>query len=200
MTLCAALTLLFVGLLLVSQTVGARIYQPPTLLTGLGACAAPCWNGIVLGESKVVDASAILNQRGFRAVGSANESDLIFRAGGRDCWIAVTFFNARVTTLRFSGCEVIRVGDVMLTLGAPGSIIATGGVGDWWRWRDNLIEAGVTGTASARTVIDTFSLDAPSGSVPSGTAWHGFIPFWRYCQLERVPYYCTGGAAINARP
>ncbi len=197
--LCAGLTLALALSVLATRMVGERLYHAPMLLAGLGSCATPCWNGIVLGDSNVRDASAILSQQGFSAVGSTSENDLIFRAGRRDCWAAVTFFDRRVTTLRFSGCEVIAVGDVMLALGAPQSMIATGGVGDWLRWHDNLIEAGITGTASARLALDTFSLDEPSGSVPSGTPWHGFVPFWRYCQLERVLYYCPG-AALNAPP
>lgn len=197
--LCVGMTLVLALSVLATRVVGERFYRPPMLLAGLGSCATPCWNGIVLGESSLTDASAVLNARGFSAVGSTDQNDLTFRLGGRDCWATATFFGNHVTTLRFSGCEVIAVGDLMLALGAPSSLIATGGVGDWLRWQDNLIEAGITGTASIRLPIDSLGLDAPSGSLPSGTPWHGFVPFWRYCQLEQVLYYCLG-AALNAPP
>ena len=187
--LSAALAILFTVLMLAARLVGARTYQTPALLAGIGPCDDPCWNGIVLGQTVMADADKLLNAQGYFGMGAFNGADLTYRAGRRDCWIVVSVSGPRVVGLRFSRCEPVALGDLMLALGLPDRIAISGRVVQTVTWRDGRMIAAVIGWPSPRARIAEFSLSLPS-SPPLGTPWHGFMPLWRYCRLERLPSLC----------
>jgi hypothetical protein len=180
------LTTLFAGLALLAASIGT-LQQPHATLSEFEGCSLPCWQGIVPGVTDRYEASSILMQNGYRVRDDKFQPYIIiYRApGGRLlCEISMFYREELVDLVEMKSCGDMYLGDLMTVLGSPEGIF-------FGRNR------GVLSYAGDSVRVTSFSWTTPFSLVSSVIIyrqdnqahiwpWHGFLPRWRYCQLESV--------------
>ena len=180
------LTSLFVGLSLLASGVGT-LQQPHATLAEFDGCSLPCWQGIIPGVTSSYDANNILIQNGYRVRDDKFQPYIImYRApGGRLlCEISMFYRDELVDLVEMKSCGDMYLGDLMTVLGSPQGIFFGRG-------------RGVLSYAEDSVRIASFNWTTPFSRVSSVTIyrqdnqariwpWHGFVPRWRYCELEMV--------------
>jgi hypothetical protein len=188
------------GLALFTLTFTARVLgrtQSPPLLGGFGqGCAdkpSPCWNGIVPGETDSAEQARLMRQSGYVA-GDVNRLVTWYRApppSGPACQ-RVSFIRTQrggqliIHEIVLSDCTGLRAGDVMNQFGHP--LILSSSVPMLF-YEQGSLRAGFAGrSTSIFAELKNFRLSASSSLQLH--AWRGFVPQWRYCQLEAAALEC----------
>ncbi len=183
--------ILFGGLTLTAVRIGS---QQPTQegLDGFredcAGRAQPCWNGIVPGQTSLADAQQLIpwNQTASESSAAETRYYLDFPNAPSICRVIVDALANIISWVEIEYCDStpMHIGDVVAALGLPARILGAdremGYGGDstndfgWWSPFDH---------ASAVNLVST-------GSTPAPSAWFGFIPKWRYCQIRAIPAGC----------
>lgn len=179
-----------------------RIQTPPAALDGFGdACAAipqPCWNGIIPGQTTIDETRRIMAYAGSGVTlfDDLTESYVLYFIPPRPtplCMILFQMDETIVSRLQLQVCKEanVKVGDLTATLGVPGRLIVVP--------PQNLVYEGVSITIEgwrARMLptsrVSFISLLRPTARRRPFFDWHGFVPEWRYCQLEPNYPLCPG--------
>jgi hypothetical protein len=164
----------------------------------------PCWYGIMPGQTNVVIAQNQLESKGYKLYHA--ESRILYFSNRIDgISKAETCSNIRLSfernsqtlsTITLIGCDGIILGDLW-HIGFPQKIMQPldvyiklneyyTAITDqhefvdtsyiWTAWSPNTKIYGLDIGSSAKTVNLAIDL--------VGHNWHGFVPYWRYCQLE----------------
>jgi hypothetical protein len=189
--LWAASALLVLLVMLPARSDADRLEQ-----IGLADCGAPCWEGIIPGQTTTEQAVTRLRERGLiqqrPVIFQRGRTSLIMPLDGEDnqCQAVVTLVGGRVTQAGVIYCfsGPVQVGDVMLAFGLPDTIHISSQY------------LAVIGTAAIRTldgwrspfstVLEVTIVIPPDD--PPGVAWRGFAPLWKLCQhIQRAWYGCV---------
>jgi hypothetical protein len=183
--------------------------QPPHaalrgFVEGCASVPQPCWYGIVPGVTSLEDAQAFLDDATTYTFSSKRTLNIThywrYEASGL-CALTLVEFNAIVREIGLRCREVkVVVGEVYAVVGTPNFVmpdleniylyhpgqgifyITTGGMSD-----DGLMLVGVENEIRSLALRS----EAPRGLDGFTFAWHGFIPFWRLCQLEPHNELCS---------
>lgn len=193
--IAAALALALAGLILLARALGSLLMPDLSPVAGDGRCVAPCWRGVLPGAVFIANANNILLSQGYTPQNSIdNRIRMIYQAPDETCTARLDHQDARVTEIRLSECNDLRLGDVMATLGppdgfAPGAqtfVFASGSAvvrtdGD-----------GCSGRLSLLLPVRSISLTPPGSTLRADTPWRGFMPAWAYRRLlpERAYLGC----------
>jgi hypothetical protein len=166
---------------------------PHPALAGFTACpdeSQPCWNGIIPGVTTIEQSRQIM---AFAGPGVTLFDDLteiytlyyILPQPSPICVVHFVIDRTVVGRIQLQICRdsALKVGDLTNTLGLPQNLVIVA--------PQNLVYAHVT--VNTKGFDTPFRPDSPISFVnvlqPAQIkqqlfAWHGFIPRWRYCQLE----------------
>jgi hypothetical protein len=179
--------------------------QPPhpTLVgfaDGCGETSRPCWYGILPG-TPMDNAQQKLLSMGYQLQSDTprffNQPGAHYLSGDSPSGCDVELYSGlftpgdvpRVDGLHLSNCRDIYAGDIVSWVGRPNAYVFTTW-GDGHIWLGFLQEHTLARSFSVN-VPHEYELDTSIGEVwvfPGSSGgvyrWHGFVPFWRYCQLE----------------
>lgn len=190
---------LLIATLLIGIAVQAGSRQPPApaldgLVQGCAPDTPPCWYGIVPGVTKSQEADQRLHSLGYvvpssdagnyyavvvyHAMKTSLGCDLTLQYGGSD----------RVALIQLMNCRGLRLGDVMALLGEPDAIDANRA--NLWL----LYQKQFSGFVEVSETLSPYAPVISTGILPKNqplgmTAhpWHGFLPLWLYCEMDRCP-------------
>lgn len=161
----------------------------------------PCWNGIVPGVTDIRLARERIEAKGYTLFSAANDN-LYFTNRTNGVTPSSTCSNVRlsldadnlpITSMIFTGCQDLLVGDTSI-LGLPEKILGTYiKIGDYfsteiveYEYIDDVFQFREWSPFSkdASLYIGTSTYGIHKTVASRGYMWHGFVPRWRYCQLE----------------
>jgi hypothetical protein len=191
--LCLSLCGVMSGLTLVALAAGAASSANPALdgfREGCDSQAQACWHGIIPGVTDVKRAVAILEGlRYSRIQGGYELSDRVlpYRSEAEMPHCADVYFGYRIIGVKtvVLYCMTLTVGDVMNVLGPPHERISYGPLGEAWLYDRVVLRLNAGWQQQPSASIDHIRLLLDNaGYVKTAAPWHGFLPRWRYCQLE----------------
>jgi hypothetical protein len=200
--LTATLMLLFILANLALSALGSTQPIHPALRGFVEGCEGvpqPCWYGIVPGVTTHDDAVQTLNEKDFLS----SESIIAFPHmiayenfnTENACSLLIPVQNDELYHLMFLCDHVLQVGDMFEIFDTPGEAVDFG-YGSFTLSYGQLIHVVRSNRLSLYdyvTEIHLYSLPilplAPYDG-PTQHRWHGFLPLWRYCQLEPAYRLC----------
>ena len=184
---------LLLALMVIAPLFGAAQPPNPALRGFVEGCEdkpQPCWYGIVPAKTKTDEAKQVLESYGL-AIAYESANEIIVADYLSNCSVVLTMQEPvinyfHVINITFSGCPFVRVGDLLLLWG------------NYERFTIGITFNEGSGTeisiGDANTPIwHTSPLEATNffAIIPLHDLhrefrypWHGFLPKWRYCQLE----------------
>lgn len=159
----------------------------PTVLTNLQTCEVPCWNHITPGITSMEEAHNRLVESGYRVRRSPSfrSGETIFVAAVEPCQIWVSQRDNIVNDIWLRYCDAIWLGNVMSIFGIPEGLAFRPWGDTYLLYRETLVTVQVPAWSSAFEPVFSLLLwsreDRPPEEV---SAWNGFVPLWRYCQLQ----------------
>lgn len=193
-----ALTVALTGAVLLAPIASAALIAPNPLLIETADCRLPCWQGITPGVSTFAEADLILTQLGYRQQDAAVPTILTYITAAERpvCSITIgrnTSADLTVRELFLTLCDALTVGDFMVDRGLPerlstrfsiymfaGSTITIFTHGDLCQTQiaphDTIAQIRLTPPIGAQQF---YELD-----------WQGFLPLWRYNQLNPDALAC----------
>lgn len=182
----------FTALILASHTLGTNQIPNPALAGFTEDCEGitqPCWYGIVPGVTTLREVGQRLGNFGYRLGLGTTDRSLSYVS---DKWspgcVEVNFdVNTALVSWVSLGCADIRTGDVTLLLGEPDYRVWHTKLDSDWIYQNVSVRLWQVWSASPFETIQYLDL---LGSVKSSSGndsimpWQGFLPRWRYCQLE----------------
>jgi hypothetical protein len=182
----------FTLLIMLAGLLGSQ--RPPhPALAGFVACAGemrPCWNGIIPGQTTINETRQIMAFAGpgVTLFDDLTESYTLYYILPQPSPLCVALFQMDQQVIRRIQLQVCRaadveVGDLTAILGLPRRLvmippqnlvygyIAVNGEG----WRSPF---------QPDSQISFMNVLQPDYILQQLYAWHGFVPLWRYCQLE----------------
>jgi hypothetical protein len=165
---------------------------------GCEAVASPCWYGIVPGKTPLAAIDQLLLAKGYTRTSRAHYTAPIPEL----CDVHVLDLPPSIAL----ECRRTRVhlGDMMVALGQPNSVINYA-INKYLAF-DGLIDAWVRGRGWLNPFSPVHMFVRSQPTIPGGfrrrlspaerylwgnRAWHGFVPYWRYCQLEPGYLRCS---------
>lgn len=158
----------------------------------------PCWHGIVMGKTTEAESQRILERENYVLLSdsgffvsyapAAQPADtcqkIVLSKGG----IEGQMF---IFDIIFSRCSGVRSGDLMRVLGTPASINMSMPTIAYGTGLTNVIFSvwSDTWNTSPFEPINSIRLGGGFGDMQIYD-WHGFMPEWRYCQLETAHPSC----------
>lgn len=116
---CALLT----GLILICMGWGVAYAQTPLPLANLDACALPCWNDIRPYQTQIDHADALLQDLGYTVRRDYFRYNFVAYPGSStNCAVRLSYSGTRVSMIWLSECPGVRLGDLMVVLGAPEAV------------------------------------------------------------------------------
>lgn len=183
------------AVLLVMAAGGVRAADP--LLAETDTCRLPCWLGITPGNSTFSQADLILTQLGYR--NQDDEVPTILTYMPEDdrsvCVVSVvrhTSVDNTVRALVLTLCEGVAVGDLMGGLGMPERLSARFST---YSFVDNTVTVTTQGDLcqthiAPRAIIAQIRLAPAQAPQFYEIPWQGFLPLWRYDQLNPDALIC----------
>jgi hypothetical protein len=190
--LSGSMASVFAILNLLMGLLGAR--QPPhPALAGLVACMGedrPCWNGIIPGVTTIDETRQIMAFAGpgVTLFDDLTESYTLYYILPQPSPLCVALFQMDQKVIRRVQLQVCReadveVGDLTATLGLPQQLVMIP--------PQNLVYGYIAINAEGwrtpfqpHSQISFMNVLQPTYISQQLYAWHGFVPLWRYCQLE----------------
>ncbi len=181
------------GLTFGALAVGAADVPNPALLGFRQGCDGQpqsCWYGIIPGVTDANHAVTVLEGLGYtRIQGGYELSDRVmpYRSEAEQPRCADVYFGYRIIGVKtvVLYCMALRVGDVMTVLGSPRERISYGPLGEAWLYDRVVVRLAAGWQQQPTAMIDHIRLLLDNaGYVKTAAPWHGFLPRWRYCQLE----------------
>ena len=200
---------LSIALLLSATSLAATVLgtaQPPNpILRGFTEDCEdrpqPCWNGIMPGQTDVATAQNRLESKGYK-LDHAESRILYFSNRAEGNSIAGTCSNIRLSfegntkllaNITLVGCDGMILGNLW-HIGFPEKIMQPLDLyiklGEYYTAITSQSDANSTPRElSPNTKIDGLDIGSSVKTVNLaidlvGQNWHGFVPHWRYCQLE----------------
>jgi hypothetical protein len=169
-------------------------------LDGFVACvgeARPCWNGIIPGVTTIGETRQIMAFAGpgVTLFDDLTESYTLYYILPQPSPLCVALFQIDQLVIRRVQLQVCReadveVGDLTATMGLPQRLVMIP--------PQNLVYGYIAINAEGwRTPfqpdsqISFMNVLQPTYISQQLYAWHGFVPLWRYCQLEPEYPLCT---------
>ncbi len=193
------LMMLFASLSAVSYALGTTQPLAPMLEGFRQGCENqphPCWNGIVLGETNLKSATHILNELGYQA-GLVGPTDYALRytSDSRSPGCVELYFDRQsiqVISIVLS-CTDMHTGDLTALLGNPTFQAWYTQYSVEWIYDQIILRLAGAWSESPFDNVGTVRLVQTLGrATPGGSVrpWHGFLPRWKYCQLEDIYQGC----------
>jgi hypothetical protein len=164
-------------------------------MAGLAVCDLICWKDIEPGVTTRDQAQRLLVAAGYPNLLIDHPSYKMFFLTTNSpyiCRMALGFKQGTVVSLLLEYCENARVqiGDIASILGIPERVI-------YARFREKAYEL-IYASGVPLSTMDRWSLFnrvrrlniQTVGDNSAVFAWHGFVPRWRYCQLEPTYTAC----------
>lgn len=159
-------------------------------LAGLydGCARQPCWYGVGPGLSSVNEARLKLRERGLQPSQSGSVYLYFTAVDGCDFDIASSYPSDEVSSIHLQKCSRLRLGDVLAAVGLPDGLHAASNRRFWILFaggRIALLARDLPAWSAHAPVTDVWLIDS---RLMLRHQWRGFLPRWRYCQLEpRLP-------------
>jgi hypothetical protein len=146
----------------------------------------PCWYGMIPGTTTLSEASSQMTALGYRIGMGSSDRSLSYRSERRLPGCVEIFFDSKDTRVNaiILACAVISMGDITAVMGEPL-------YRDWYGEQD---EDGIYGRVKVRLArgwstsffdkSQYVSLMRTMTVRESTVPWRGFLPRWKYCQLE----------------
>lgn len=161
---------------------------------GCNEAARPCWQGIVPGVTTISAAREIVEALGYEPDNTSIElSDRVFvyrsaalSPGCVDLYYVSGMGLLESVVLR---CMSLRVGDIVQHFGMPAQRwgILDGLEALHYPHRFEVSFNYARSRLNAYRQVDSLYVRASQNNLfnpPLAVKWHGFVPVWRYCQLE----------------
>lgn len=158
---------------------------------GLNACELPCWQRIEPGVTGLSRVDIVMTGLNYTLTADNDRSSGVLtfeKLGSRtDCIVEIHYANDRVQMVLLKRCAGSRLGDFIARLGVPESVFSTGRS---LAFRQFSVVLGVADDLCGKwlsmyTPVLSVRLTAVgSGAQDSIRAWRGFMPYWRYIQLQ----------------
>lgn len=163
-----------------------------TALTGFGdGCGDqphPCWHGIVPGKTSLDTARQILALNGYSNERALDQITTVFDAPAGSSLSSVNLIHqgSYLWMVGLYPRAELSLSSALAALGSPDGMVATTphvvmGLAYGQRVRVALQEASQRRISPFAARIKYVTLTSEPVTV---LPWHGFVPFWRYCQLE----------------
>lgn len=198
--LLTLLALACLALTLAARALGST--QPPNpalrgFTEGCDGKPQPCWYGIVPGQTILSVAEQTVIQQGYQT--RINHSDRSIEFTGNDVndfgRIILWRSEGHVEAVSLLYPTYMRLGDAMAGLGVPSgisSIFHAESLGLAYPDETFSITSNWNTVSPYEQATIAFLLTIPSiNSPPPLRPWYGFVPKWRYCQLEPDIPACT---------
>ena len=195
----SVLVALFLAISIGAKAVGALQPPNPALRGFVEGCEnepQPCWYGIVPGKPIAEETLAFVGR--YRVEFPSNPgAPLTFGTSDTDCNVGITLKDdgQQVEYFFVEGDCNLQLGDVLTALGHPDYLIQADlrfnrapmlMYRDGMQiWPDSCCHLSVYSHVGQMFLT---SFTVPASPPPK---WHGFIPIWRYCQLEPILVTCT---------
>lgn len=202
--LIVGLTGFFLLLSLTARTMGNTQPPNPALRGFTEGCEdkpQPCWYGIVPGVTTMGEAGKqLITQSFFRLASYTYIPPKELEPCVIDLWSASGWETETVQRLTLN-CSEITLGDIIFSLEEPQGLILEG-----YAFRTRYMRLMVFGNtaiqssySSSKSILDKreqfIFLYAPNNTSLQETSsirkWRGFLPVWRYCQLEKDSGACA---------
>ena len=176
----SAVLLVLAGFAMVAGAFGPA----PHAVLQASRCELPCWQDIRPGESLITDAFRTLtSQRYSPRSGGGTQIRFTPPPEHTACRAEVHYWQTVVIETRLSRCPGLRLGDLLLLLGAPEQVapnlLTLDFDGGAVRAQLHLLECDQS--LSPHTPVQFVSLtQPPPDSAAMGPAWQGFALPWRY--------------------
>lgn len=191
-------TLMFLLFSLAARALGST--QPSNMtLAGFGdGCTGqphPCWHGIVPGKTSLDTARQILADNGYSNERALDQITTVFDAPADSSLMSVNLIHqgSYLWMVGLYPRAELSLSSAISALGSPDGMVAIRphvvmGLAYGRRVRVALQELSQRRISPFAARIKYVTLTSePVDVLP----WHGFVPFWRYCQLEPTYPGCT---------
>lgn len=179
---------------LTAQAFGSR--RPPHaelagFTTGCENQPQPCWYGIVPGITLIGDAWSQLERLGYETGGTLSDRSVRFVSFKRLPKCAEIYYDheaTRISSLILS-CGTLTIGDLMTLLGSPTNRLWHSEQDTDWPVDRVMLGLAQVWPQSPFVPVGRIRLVRMAGVVAEADLlqpWRGFLPRWRYCQLEPV--------------
>jgi hypothetical protein len=180
---------------LTARAIGTTQPPNPALRGFVEGCEnkpQPCWFGIMPGVTTVEKAQYRLLMLGYHY---AIDNWYAAPEGSNMCNVHLTFdkdipAKPYIYSLEMNECVTMVLGDLMLGLGGVKGVLIGAGGGLFLKMRDTILiqtNAFDPGWKSPFIKFGSINiLNEDPNSPEVYFKWHGFIPKWRYCQIEAV--------------
>ena len=167
----------------------------------------PCWYGIIPDKTSFDDAVHFIRDHDLPIIKSPNETDFpaaMIKTDFIDC--EVELFRSDKDPSLFGGfyfqnCRTLKLGDILNQLGTPYAVGATLScdfipsqhlvpMSYYWMQYPNVGSVSLNAKPdfwtwlSPNDLVVSFDFGSLSGEYPLPKKWEGFVPFWRYFQLQ----------------
>jgi hypothetical protein len=189
---------IFAALAMVSRAIGTAEPPNPALMGFIEGCEdtpQPCWYGLVPGVSTLREIGSQLHRFGYELGLGTTDRSLTYISNERSPGCVQINFDivaAEVSAI-ILGCTDVRAGDVTVLLGRPDyRLWYTRQDSDWIYGRTSMRLSQVWANSAFET-IQYLRMARPRDvklNSPSTMPWQGFLPRWRYCQLQPMYSGC----------
>lgn len=187
--------MLTAAVLLVMAAGGAQAADP--LLAETEDCRWPCWQGITPGESTFPQADLILTQMGYRNQDNEVPTILTYTASDQPvCEVTIgrnTSADIIVRELFLTLCDALSVGDVMVAHSLPERLSTRFSI---YMFAGSTITIFTHGDLCQTQIAPHDTIAQIRLTPPIGPQqfyeldWQGFLPLWRYDQLNPDGLIC----------
>lgn len=191
---CALISMVVFALLNAASVVLGRRQPPHPALAGFKTdCGRqPCWYGVRPGLSSVNEARLMLRERGLHPTRTGSVYLYYTGVAGCDFDLASSYPSDEISSIHVQKCSHLRLGDVLVTLGLPEGLHTASSRRFWILFaggRVALQARDLPSWSAHAQVTDVWLIDS---RLIIRHPWRGFVPRWRFCQLERrlPPGFC----------
>lgn len=177
------------GLVAAALLAGGLLYKPRAFAAELAEterCQFPCWRGIRPGSTERIPVHEFLVTAGYRAEspsGSIGSGGIYYgKATPERCSIFLSFQSHRVSRIELIQCPGLTLGDLMVVLGRPDGVDATGG---WVAFRGGALLAELRCDTRVAPELAITTLRLAGTEAAQGrdlVPWAGFMSRARYTQ------------------
>lgn len=178
--------IIFAVLNIAARTVGTTQPMNPALAGFSEGCERkpqPCWYGIVPGVTTIEEGQQFLRSAGYVNVTGSVLPESCIEIHSVCVWFG--WDNQSVNQINFYWNDRVRFGDMIALIGFPKFI-------RYFSYEELYFENSAislkSGWNSAYSMVDAFIVPGKAPEIITDDGidrlWHGFLPRWRYCQLE----------------
>lgn len=185
------LPLPFAVLLALAVSLGSTIDDTAAPIRLLNACELPCWQRLEPGVTSLPRVDIVMSGLGYTLTADSSRGNGVLTyehlQQREQCLVEIHYANDIVRMIILKNCGGARLGDFLALLGEPESVFSTGRSLAFRSFSIILgLEADLCGEwlSPYTPVISVRLVGVNDGLADTIRTWRGFMPYWRYLQLE----------------